>query len=222
MLKLVQSVCLTGTGLLAIGAFLSAGSSPSSSQTRTPQRLVETKSPLVVAMQESETKIEKPRGDATTDRGWIGVMLEDNKGQGSRIIDVFPAGPAAFAGVRVGDVLVRVGDTVVDSHAAATAAIEGVAPGKQTSLTIERRGKTLELKVKVESLAEFRAHYVTEMMRRDPRSHTYARHHGVSEADMSAELVRRLFEQHERLERSLHEVLKEVRELRQEVRALKK
>jgi uncharacterized protein YdcH (DUF465 family) len=59
------------------------------------------------------------------------------------------------------------------------------------------------------------------MLRRDPRNPNYALNHGVSEADMSAEVVRRLFEQHERMDRTLHEVLKEVQALRQEVAALK-
>ena len=59
------------------------------------------------------------------------------------------------------------------------------------------------------------------MLRRDPRDPNYAMHHGVSDADMSAEVIRRLFEQHERLDRSLHEVLKELQALRQEVAALK-
>jgi hypothetical protein len=76
--------------------------------------------------------------------------------------------------------------------------------------------------VQVDSLAEFRERYINEMMRRDPRHPKYAAHPGISDSDMSAEVVRRLFEQHERMERTLHDVLKELHELRQEVRALKK
>jgi hypothetical protein len=60
------------------------------------------------------------------------------------------------------------------------------------------------------------------MLRRDPRDRQYGQHHGISDADMSVELVRRLFEQHERMERTLQQVLDEVHALRKEVRALQK
>jgi predicted metalloprotease with PDZ domain len=149
-------------------------------------------------------------------------MLEDANGQGARVVNVFPAGPAAVARLRTGDVVARVGDKLVSSAADATSAIEQLTPGQDATITVDRRGKSVELKVHVESHAEFRQRYINEMMRRDPRHPKYAEHPGVSEADMSAEVVRRLFEQHERLERSLNEVLKELHELRKEVNALKK
>ena len=134
---------------------------------------------------------------------------------------VFPAGPAAVAGVRVGDVLVRVGGTEIASPQDAETALAQLAPHKPTTVTVERRGKKHELKLLPESLAEFKQAYVAEMLRRDPRDPKYAMHHGVSEADMGAEVVRRLFEQHERLERTLNDVLTEVQALRKEVAALK-
>jgi hypothetical protein len=212
MLKSLLTACLIGVGILGIGAI--GG-----------QRPGDVKRPLLVAMQEEVTKRQDgPRGQALANRGWIGVMMEDAKGQGQeiRVKDVFPGGPAAFTGVRAGDTLLKIGDANVESVNAAQAAIERLTPRKQTSLTIRRKGKAIELKVTPHSLAEFREHYISEMMRRDPRDPKYTERHGVNEADMHVELIRRLFEQHQRMETSLNELRAEITALRQEVRALKK
>jgi hypothetical protein len=216
MLTATRSFWILGIGLVAAGGLLLADSRPPVSA---PRRSGDTKAPVIVAMQQAA---EGKPADAAADRGWIGVMLEDSKGQGARVVDVFPGGPAAFARVRTGDVVARVGSTLVSSAADATAAVERLTPHQQATIVVDRRGKPVELKVQVDSLADFRERYVNEMMHRDPRHPKYAAHPGVSDSDMSAEVVRRLFEQHERMERSLHEVLKELHELRQEVRALKK
>jgi membrane-associated protease RseP (regulator of RpoE activity) len=215
MLKPTRSFWIPGIGLVAAGGLLLADSRP---PVPAPQRSGDAKAPLVVAMQKAA---EAKPGDAAADRGWIGVMLEDFKGQ-VRVVDVFPGGPAAFGRVRAGDVVTKIGGTPVSSAADATTAVEQLTPRQQVTITVDRRGKPVELKVQVDSLADFRERYINEMMRRDPRHPKYAAHPGISDSDMSAEVVRRLFEQHERLERSLHEVLKELHELRQEVRALKK
>jgi membrane-associated protease RseP (regulator of RpoE activity) len=217
MLKLMQSLGVAGVGLLAATALLRAGSPQSGPSTpASPPPAAR----MVVAMQEQAAQT--PPKTAEPDHGWIGLMLTDSKGQGARVVDIFPAGPAAFAGIHVGDVLTRVGDTAVTSHESASAAIERLTPRQPVTVTVDRDGHAVEVKVKVDSLSEFRQRYVYEMLHRDPRHPQYGTHPGVSESDMSAEVVRRLFEQHERLERTLHEVLKEVHELRQEVRALKK
>jgi hypothetical protein len=215
MLKPLTMTCLTALAIPVIGAFLWAQSGGKRDEVRS--------APVVLAMQETraapqESAARSPKADA----GWIGVMLKDNKGHGVRVDATFPAGPAAFAGVRVGDVLVRIGGTDVSSTQEAEAAIERLVPQQQTVVSVERNRKTADLKVMTGSLAEFRQDYVKEMLRRDPRDPKYAVHHGVSEADMSAELVRRLFEQNERMDRSLHELTKEVHALRKQVAALQK
>ena len=147
-------------------------------------------------------------------------MLEDH--EGVRVKAVFPGGPAAFSGMRVGDVLLKVDTTNVDSTNAAETAIERLMPGQAIALTIRRHGKTVELKVTPDSLEEFRKRYTGEMLRRDPRDPKYGQHHGVSDADLQVEVVRRLFEQHERLETTLLELKSEIQALRKEVCALQK
>jgi hypothetical protein len=211
MLKPLQTACLIGVGLLVLAASVGG------------QHSAAAPGPSLLAMQETPaTSHEGARRSSLSKMGWIGLMLEDGKGQEVRVKGVFPGGPAAFAGVHVGDVVMRIDGSAVDSVAAATAAIEGLAPQRQVVLTIRRHGKPLELKATVGSLGEFREHYMQEMLRRDPRDPQYGQHHGISEADMSVEVIRRLFEQHERMERTLQQVLDEVHALRKEVHALQK
>lgn len=200
--------------ILTVAAFLWAQSTP---QRPAPSR------PVVLAMQEPQAAPQATHpASPLSNLGWIGLKLEENNGHGVRVAAVFPAGPAAIARVRVGDVLVRIGGTELGSAGDAEAAIERLTPQKPTSLTVERQRGSVDLKVIPESLADFKKDYIAEMMRRDPRDPNYGLHHGISEADMSAEVVRRLFEQHERLERLLIEVHKEVHALRKQVAALQK
>jgi hypothetical protein len=213
MLKTLTTCCLTAAAMLVLGTYLSGqgGERPG----RVPS------APLVVAMQETGAAAqENPSHLPLANVGWIGVQFEENRGHGVKVTSVFPGGPVASAGVRAGDVLVRIGNVDIGSMQAAEAAIEHLVPRQPALLTVERRGKAVETKLVAESLADFRQDYINEMMRRDPRDPNYGQHHGISDADISAELVRRLFEQHERLERSLNDVLQEVRALRKQVAAL--
>jgi PDZ domain len=209
MLKFVLTAGLIGVGLFGLRAI-------------GDQRPRGASLPVLVAMQEVTKPQEASPGQALANSGWIGVSLEDANGPEVRVKDVFPAGPAAFGRVRVGDVLLKVGGVSVTSRDAAQEAIERLVPQRQASLTIRRQGKAVELKITPGSLAEFREHYIGEMLRRDPRDPKYGQRHGVSEADMHVELIRRLFEQHQRMESSLLELTREVQALRQEVHALKK
>jgi hypothetical protein len=216
-----HTVCLAGAALLLISAFLLAGSGP----TRPTQRnevATPAAAPLLVSMQASQTGAQQTGEQVPlSNAGFIGVMLEPHNG-GLRVGALFPGGPAAFAGVRVGDQLVRVGGKNVESMQGSALAIQQLVPQQQATLTIQRGGKTLEVKVMPESLAEYQQKSFSEMMRRDPRDPKYSQYFGVSEADMSVELARRNFEQHHRLETKLDELTSEVQALRKEVRALKK
>jgi membrane-associated protease RseP (regulator of RpoE activity) len=215
-----SAVLIAGVVSFALGALMFAGEKAPPAPTVRPD--VDVPQPgrdavgaaLPYLLAQAETA--KPAA-AEPDRGWIGLMLEEDKDKGIRVSGVFPAGPAAFAGVRVGDAVVKIGAATPDSITKAVEAIEALAPEKPVKVTVKRDGKTVELTVNAGSLSEFHERYVREMMRRDPRDPNFAVRHGVSDADMTVELVRRLFEQNQRLDRTLHQVLTEVQELRAEL-----
>ena len=158
---------------------------------------------------------------ASTSAGWIGMMLENHDGQGAKVTAIFPGGPAAMAGLRVEDVVEGVDGSKVSTAEAAISKIEGLKPGSKAKITVLRHGMRLELKTTTGDLKEFHENYIREMMSRDPRDPNYAQFHGISDKDISIEVTRRLFDQNQRLETLLHDVLDEVQALRMEVGALR-
>jgi S1-C subfamily serine protease len=88
-------------------------------------------------------------------RGAVGLTFEavaattptSASNQGVVVADVIPFGPAAVAGVRPGDSLVAIGESAVSTPDEALAAIAALPPGGNTTLTITRAGKALQLEV---------------------------------------------------------------------------
>lgn len=173
--------------------------------------------PVQVAWQNSASAEKSAKADALPDKGWVGLMLEDADGKGVRVTDVFPGGPAAFGGARVGDFIVKIGNSTPTDAAAAAQALEDLQPGEECKLTVRRGDSEIVLTITPRSLREFHGAYVSEMLQRDPRHPQYTERPGVSAADMNVELVRRLFEQNRRLEIAIQQVRQEVAELRKEI-----
>lgn len=165
---------------------------------------------------ESSRKIPLP------DSGWIGIMLEQKDNTLPTVVEVFPGGPAAFAGIRKGDQISKVAGRPVKTVASVASAIEKSKPGQPIEVIVVRGEKEVPLTAHVGSLRRFHLRYMAEMMRRDPRDPDFGKRPGVSPADMQIEVTRRLFEQNERIERSLHQVLVELNALRKQVAELKK
>lgn len=175
--------------------------------------------PQSLAQETQRNAPEPVEKTAEADRGWIGLMVENGPDGTLRVSNVFPGGPGAFAGVRQGDVLIQAGEGKAQSEEQIAKAIEGLKPGEDVTIVVKRGKQELTLKARVGSLKEFHQHYAREMWRRDPRDPNFAKNHGVSPTDMNIELTRRLFEQNQRLERSLLELHKEVAALRSELKA---
>jgi hypothetical protein len=85
--------------------------------------------------------IGKQEPDKLIPRGRLGVTLDD----GAKVASVLVDSPAARAGLKAGDVLIRVNSKPVDSTKAALAAAADIRPGAKIPLTVRRDGRTLEL-----------------------------------------------------------------------------
>ena len=89
---------------------------------------------------------------------WIGLLLEDpliaqsqgrawEPARGVVIRRVFPGGPASEAGVREGDRVLAVGARPARDNFEALDAVLDLSAGQETSLTVEREGRPLDLKI---------------------------------------------------------------------------
>ena len=80
------------------------------------------------------------------DHAYLGVSLEDG-GQGPRVAAVSDGGPAAKAGVQVGDVITAIGGQTVRSADDLRGEIDNLQVGKRVTLTVERSGTEHQLSV---------------------------------------------------------------------------
>jgi S1-C subfamily serine protease len=69
---------------------------------------------------------------------WLGVQLVAGPGGSAVLETVAPNGPAAFGGLEPGDVISQVDGKAVDSLAAAVNRIDGLSPGQQVLIVVDR------------------------------------------------------------------------------------
>jgi serine protease Do len=100
-------------------------------------------------------------------RGWIGVAVQSvtpdladaldlQSEHGALVAQVAPDGPAARAGVKRGDVIVRIGNAPVERTRDLPRVVAAAKPGTEIELELIRDGKKLTKAVEVTELAEQR------------------------------------------------------------------
>lgn len=110
--------------------------------------------PSRVAQSVSEQLIQSGR----IERGYLGVRLQDltpsiaqafglRENKGAVAASVEPGSPAEKAGLKAGDVIIRVNGHPIDSARNLTRTVAGLKPGTTASLTIYRDGNTQDLTV---------------------------------------------------------------------------
>ncbi len=92
--------------------------------------------------------VRKLLATGTIARGWLGVSVEDHD-DGVLISGIDRSGPAAQAGVRVGDAVVAINGAAVNSSRGLIRAVAAETPGDSTRLTVRREGQTMEFPVVV-------------------------------------------------------------------------
>lgn len=110
-------------------------------------------------------------------RGWLGVTIQDVDENTAKALGLKSAGgaligsvldnePADKAGLRAGDVIIRVGNTDIDSASALTRSVAGLKPGTKVDIVVMRNGKEVKATVK---LGE-RSSHSTAMQNSDQQS----------------------------------------------------
>lgn len=98
--------------------------------------------------------IEELREGKKISRGWLGVTIQDVKPEmakalglkestGALIGSVVPGDPADKAGIKAGDIVIRVGQTDIQSASEFTRTIASLKPKTKTDITLMRNGKEL-------------------------------------------------------------------------------
>jgi hypothetical protein len=162
--------------------------------------------------------LDQPGGDAA----WLGVFLQESEGQqaGARITQIYPAGPAARAGLRPGDVVQQINKQPVAGPAELIGMIEEMKPGAKAELAVLRGNQ----QVVIPTVLGNRSHFIYYGGGRDSERDGQQRDGQFSEDDefgnipphaMQLEHDRRMAEQHQRIEDELRKLQEEVRKLRE-------
>ncbi|MBI4511058.1 MAG: trypsin-like peptidase domain-containing protein [Deltaproteobacteria bacterium] len=105
------------------------------------------------------------RKKGRVDRGWIGVGIQDltpeladllgaRQGHGALVAQVDPKGPAERSGVQVGDVILALDGKDIDGASRLPLLVAETPPGRDIRISLERKGRSHAVRVRVEKLPE--------------------------------------------------------------------
>lgn len=107
---------------------------------------------FAIPAREARHIVEQLKADGSVTRGWLGVQIQPltddvaealglDTADGALVAEVVSDGPAARAGIRAGDVIVRYGTETVTSPRELSHAVARTEPGSKTPLTVVRKGQ---------------------------------------------------------------------------------
>lgn len=87
---------------------------------------------------------------------FLGILPDRKQGEekGLLVRSVWPESPAAKVGVRTGDRLMKIDTSEISNAAGAISAMNKSFPGESVAITLERQGKSIELRAVLDSLPE--------------------------------------------------------------------
>lgn len=99
------------------------------------------------------------------DRGWLGVAIQEvsrdlassfglDKATGALVADVEPGGPAAKAGIKAGDLIIKFGNRKVNTQADLPYLVGRTAPKSKVPIVLLRKGKQQTISVTIGVLPE--------------------------------------------------------------------
>lgn len=119
---------------------------------------------FAIPSNEAKNIIDQLKETGHVARGWVGIRIQEvseNIGdslnvqpfQGALVVQVDPAGPAAKAGVKAGDVIQNLNGNEITAHSMPRL-IAQMPAGNKATLGILRQGKTIDLPIIIASLVE--------------------------------------------------------------------
>ena len=175
---------------------------------------------------------------------WLGVFLEegDANTKGARITHVYPSGPAARAGLQMGDTVTKVNDTAIEHPADLINLVQESEPQAKTEFHVLRNGQETNVSVALGSRSQFvqqasyqngnggypqnggnyngNANQNGQAVNGQPANGPYAEdpYENVPSHAMHLENDRRNAEQHQRIEDEIRALRDEIRQLREDLK----
>src|SRR5439155_12653823 len=123
-----------------------------------PQRADTHAAGLFVPARHARRALQRMLGAPQAEWPWIGLLLDDpllaasegkawDRSAGARVRRVFSGGPAAEAGLRVGDRVLSVGARATGDGFEALDAVLDLTIGEKTTITVERDARPLRLPI---------------------------------------------------------------------------
>jgi membrane-associated protease RseP (regulator of RpoE activity) len=107
---------------------------------------------VLVSVPERPQLIRVEQGSDQQPRAVLGIQMDDEyPGPGIRVLAVSEQSGAAAAGIRVGDVIRKVGEQSIDSIARLRETLRDKAPGDHVTLAIDRQANPLTVEVTLQS-----------------------------------------------------------------------
>jgi hypothetical protein len=151
------------------------------------------------------------------DGAWLGVFLNDQEeGQvGARITQVYPAGPAARAGLRPGDIVLQINGKEMAGTPELIATVESFQPRERVEFLVRRGQTDVTLPVMLGSRDSFVFYSDDEYGGEEFDAGQEDEFSRIPPYAMQLEHDRRMAEQHQRIEMELRKLQEEVRKLRE-------
>jgi membrane-associated protease RseP (regulator of RpoE activity) len=187
--------------------------------------------PIIIERDGRQYTIQFTPGDLPDDSAWLGVYLEegDANNKGARITHIYPAGPAARAGLYTGDIITQIGDQKIDDSGDLVATVQGMEPNARAEFVVLRNDRETKLPVTLGSRDSFVARHQEPHWQGNGENRTYAQNYqqnyqqrddfsDVPPYAMQLEQDRRNAEQHQRIEDEIRLLREEIAKLREEIR----
>jgi predicted metalloprotease with PDZ domain len=184
--------------------------------------------PFIVERDGQKQTVQYVAAPAEGDSAWLGVYLEegDGKVKGARITHLYPAGPAARAGLHVGDVITQIEGQKIDDSTDLVDTVQELKPQTQAQFAIVRNDQQMKVPVLLGSRNSnyqiSQRGYDSEGQNQEPddrgRSYSHDPYGNVPPYAMQLEHERRSAEQHERIENEIRALRDEIAKLREELK----
>lgn len=154
------------------------------------------------------------------DAAWLGVFLSERESdRGATVAHVYPAGPAARAGLQSGDVIQQINGQPVSSGNDLVSALEQMHPRDKVEITISRNNEPTKLTATLGSRNSFISHNrPLDRFSGRGQGGQYDENEDIYNFPphaMELEHNRRNAEQHQRIENEIAQLREEVRQLRE-------